>query len=65
MDLYKEENRMEKYKKMYAILCGAISDALDVLPYLPEDVQARFLLEKALQEAEELYISEESEEQTS
>ncbi len=50
---------MEKYMKMYAILCGAISDALDVLPYLPENLQTRFLLEKALLEAEAVYIVEE------
>ena len=49
---------MENYKKMYAILCGAISDALDVLPYSPENLNARFLLEKALTEAEELYLNE-------
>ena len=52
---------MGQYKKMYAILCGAISDALDVLPYLSENLEARFLLEKALQETEDLYISDESE----
>ena len=40
--------------KSYAILCGAVSDALDVLPAIPENVQVRWLLEHALNQAEEL-----------
>ena len=48
--------------KPYAILCGAGSDALDVLPAIPENVRARWLLEHALHQAEELYCeTEESE----
>ena len=31
--------------KPYAILCGAVSDALDALPAIPENVRARWLLE--------------------
>ena len=49
---------MEKYQKMYAILCGGISEALDVLPYSAQTFHARLLLEKALREAEEIYIRE-------
>ena len=47
---------MVDYKKMYYILCRAASDALDVLPYTMETEEARALLQKALLEAEELYI---------
>ena len=47
---------MEKYKRMYAILCAAASEAIDALPYLPETLYARCLLEKALLEAEDVYI---------
>ena len=52
---------MENYKKMYAILCGAISDALSELPYLSENLKARLLLEKALLEAEEIFIDDSEE----
>lgn len=48
---------MEDWKKMYSILCGAISDALDILPLIPENMPAVELLHDALEEAEELYIS--------
>ena len=48
---------MELYQKMYAILCGAISDVLDILP--PENLHARVLLEDAMRRAEELYIEAE------
>lgn len=48
--------------KPYAILCGAVSDVLDALPAIPENVRARWLLEHALHQAEELYCeAEESE----
>ena len=39
--------------KPYAILCGAVSDALDALPAIPENIRARWLLEHALHQAEE------------
>lgn len=48
--------------KLYSILCGAVSDALDVLPYLPENVHARFLLEKGLRTCEELFLLAEEDE---
>ena len=44
--------------KLYAILCGAISDALDCLPLLSENVRARQILEQAAAQTEELYIQE-------
>lgn len=45
--------------KPYAILCGAVSDALDALPAIPENLRARWLLEHALHQAEELYCEAE------
>lgn len=51
---------MEDWKRMYAILCGAISDALDVLPLTPENMPAVELLHDTLEKAEELYISAET-----
>ena len=44
--------------KVYAILCGAVSDALDCLPVLPETARARQILEQAAAQTEELYIQE-------
>ena len=46
------------YRKMYAILCGAVSDALDALPELPETMEGKELLWTALTKAEELYLEE-------
>lgn len=43
------------YEKMYALLCGACSDAIDVLDG-NDPCRARDLLQAALLEAEELYI---------
>lgn len=50
---------VSKMFKPYAILCGAVSDALDALPAIPENVRARWLLEHALHQAEELYCETE------
>ena len=47
---------LEVYQKMYAILCGAISEALDSLPFTADNLKIKLLLEKALQDAEDLYI---------
>ena len=49
---------MPNYEKMYAILCGAASDALDALPETEENGPGRALLQKALDTAEELYITD-------
>lgn len=50
---------MPNYEKMYAVLCAAASDALDVLPETAENTAGRELLQTALEKAEELYIGEE------
>ena len=45
---------MPNYQKMYSILCGAASDALDQLPEKPDE--AIRILQTALDQTEELYI---------
>ncbi len=47
---------MPDYKKMYALLCAAASDALDSLPDIPENRSGRELLQRALYEAEDMYL---------
>lgn len=49
---------MELYAKMYAIICHTISEALDALPESVENAPGRHILQTALYEAEELYISQ-------
>lgn len=49
---------MELYQKMYAIVCGAVSDAIDLLPDAPECERARLALTRALEQAEELYLAQ-------
>ena len=46
---------MADYEKMYALLCGAIDDVLDDLNRISPASAAK--LQKALLEAEELYVS--------
>lgn len=48
---------MELYWEMYKILCHAASGALDVLPANDENREGRALLQNALYEAEECYVS--------
>ena len=48
---------MVDYQKMYYILCRAASDALDALPDTEENQAAKTLIQEALLEAEEIYIS--------
>ena len=50
---------IEHYQKMYAILCGAASDAVDLLNTPNGPLQAKALLETALLAAEEIYLSTE------
>ena len=50
-------NQNTPYPKMYALLCAAASGAIDALPHTAGTLQARCLLEKALREAEEIYLS--------
>ena len=45
------------YWKLYAILCGAASDAIDLLATPNGHLQAKLILEKALQITEDLYIA--------
>lgn len=47
---------MADYQKMYYILCDSASKALETLPEMEENRVGRELLQKALYEAEELYI---------
>lgn len=42
---------MADYQKMYCLLCGVISEAIDAPPE-----KAKMLLQNALFEAEEIYI---------
>jgi hypothetical protein len=48
---------MEVWKKMYSVLCGAVSDTLDKQPDTAENLEARATLLKAMEDAEELYLS--------
>ena len=47
---------MLDYAKLYAIMCGAVSDALNVMPRTLENYSARRTLERAIESAEEYYI---------
>lgn len=47
---------MADYKKMYAILCKSIDDAIDPLEQIPEAKRISKDLQDALLEAEDIYI---------
>ena len=47
---------MADYKKMYAILCGAVDDVIDTLEEIPLALSSARILRKALEQAEEIYI---------
>ena len=47
----------ELYRKMYAKLCVGISEALDLLETPENCLYVKGVLQKALWDAEELYIS--------
>ena len=49
---------MISYKQLYATLCAAQSDAIDLLERR-ENFEALLLLRKSLEQAEELYIASE------
>ena len=53
------EVAMEKelYWKMYAVLCGSVSDAIEALEDPKNSLYAQSLLKQAILQAEELYIS--------
>ena len=48
---------MADYRKMYSILCKSIDDIIDPLNHIPLAVPCSELLQKALLEAEDVYIS--------
>ena len=45
------------YQKLYAIVVGAASDAIDALENPANAFYARYILVKALQDAEENYLN--------
>lgn len=45
------------YQKLYAVVCGAASDAVDVLADPANSLYARCILIKALQDAEDYYLN--------
>lgn len=45
------------WKRMYLILCGEISEALDALPLFPDNLETYEILEKALQRTEAMYCA--------
>ena len=50
---------MADYKKMYAILCGAVSDSLDILEKSSKQQaisNVQKLLQQAMMSAEDIYI---------
>ena len=49
---------MANYKKMYAILCGAVDDAIEELEEIPQARPEVEKLKSALLEAEEIYVGE-------
>lgn len=53
---------MPDYRKMYAILCGAVDDVIDPLEQIPLAVPYAGKLRRALLEAEEVYIEDGEEE---
>ena len=51
---------MADYKKMYAVLCGAIDDVIEPLRQIPLARPVLNKLQSALLEAEEIYIKTDS-----
>lgn len=45
------------YQRMYATVCAAASEAIDLLSTEGGVLRAKLLLEKALSEAEEIYLN--------
>lgn len=50
---------MERYRKMYAILCAAVDETIEPLEKIPAAVPWAAKLRAALTAAEELYIGNE------
>lgn len=51
----------DTYRKMYAVLCGAVFDAIDALQDPLNGLYARGILETAIRKAEDLYLAAEEE----
>ena len=49
---------LDRYKKMYAYLCSAASQSIDLLENPDNIPLVKTILQQALWEAEELYISD-------
>lgn len=47
---------MAEYEKMYAVLCCAIDDALDMLEKVPDAQNTAKLLQTALLKAENIFV---------
>ena len=47
---------MADYRKMYTVLCCAIDDVIDDLAQIPKARQSMLHLQRALQQAEDIYI---------
>lgn len=47
---------MADYKKMYAVLCGAVDTVIEPLEQIPLALPAEEILHRALLDAEEIYI---------
>lgn len=47
------------FEQMYFHLFAMVSKALEALPFAPNTAESRWILEKAMTETEEMYISEE------
>ena len=47
---------MTDYRKMYYLLCAEVSKAIDALPRTEDNAAGLEMLQKALYEAEEIYI---------
>ena len=56
---------MNDYKKMYAVLCGAIDDVIEPLRAIPAAYPQMCKLQTALLEAEEIFINTDTEENNS
>ena len=53
---------MNDYKKMYAVLCGAIDDVIEPLRMIPAAYPQMCKLQTALLEAEEIFIGSDTKE---
>ena len=53
---------MNDYKKMYAVLCGAIDDVIEPLRMIPAAYPQMCKLQTVLLEAEEIFINTDTEE---